>query len=174
MTKKTKIDFIISIILIICSSIILLLPLLCINNIKWILISILGIYALLNVIKFLNIRKTKDNEGLFTALISLVCIALTFVLNIAKPINLAIILLIWIFLMSLVKLKKADYYHDRENELWIVRVIVLFIFILIGLLTTINLYYSNNVQVLMLGNFFFVHGILELIDPLTNYIKESK
>jgi len=76
--------------------------------------------------------------------------------------------------MSLVRLKKADYYHDRKNFLWMLHIITLCIFLLISLLTAINLYYSSSVQILMLGNFFFINGILDLIDPLTNYIKENK
>ena len=82
--------------------------------------------------------------------------------------------MIWVFLMSLIKLKKADYYHDRSNSIWIIRVIFLLLFILIGLLTTINLYYQASVQILLIGNFFFIHGVLELLDPLMNYLMEKK
>ena len=40
----------------------------------------------------------------------------------------------------------------------------------LGLLTSINLYYETSVQVVVLGFFFYTHGILELIDPLVKYL----
>lgn len=174
MTKKTKIDFIVSMILIICGSIVMLLPLFKINNIKLAMSLAMCIYIISNIINYLLVRKSKDVEGLLTSVVSLISIILLFILNVNNPLNLAIILLIWTLGMSLVKLKKADYYHDRENNLWVIHIIGLFIFILISLLTTINLYYSSDIQILMLGNFFFINGILDLIDPLINYIKENK
>jgi len=173
MKNKTKIDFIVSLILIICGSIIMLLPILNFTNVKVIFIFVMGIYIISNLINYFLVMKSKDVEGIYTALISLICVILLSFLDITKPLFLATLLFIWVFGMSLVKLKKADYYHDRENHLWIMHIITLFIFILIGLLTTINLYYSESVQILMLGNFFFINGILDLTDPLTNYLKEK-
>ena len=76
--------------------------------------------------------------------------------------------------MSLIKLKKADYYNDRRNKTWILEVVTLILFILSGLLTTINLYYENDIQVLVLGYFYLIHGILELVDPLTIYLTGMK
>ena len=72
--------------------------------------------------------------------------------------------------MALIKLKKADYYNDRKEKIWILEIVTLIIFILSGLLTTINLYYENDIQILVLGYFYLIHGILELVDPLTNYL----
>jgi len=153
----------------------MLMPILKFDNVKVAFMIIMGIYLISNFINYLLVRKTKDKEGLYTSIISLVSIILLFILDVSnKPVNLAIALLVWTLGMSLVKLKKADYYHDRKNFIWVLHIITLFIFILISLLTTINLYYSSEVQLLMLGNFFFINGILDLIDPLTNYIEENK
>ena len=55
--------------------------------------------------------------------------------------------------------------------MWIIEVISLVLFILAGLLTTMNLYYENDIQVLVLGYFFLIHGILELFDPLIISLK---
>ena len=76
--------------------------------------------------------------------------------------------------MSLIKLKKADYYNDRKNKAWILEIITLILFILSGLLTTINLYYENDIQILVLGYFYLIHGILELVDPIALFLKDSK
>jgi len=174
MTKKTKIDFSVSLILIIAGSILMLLPLLNYTNVKLALIILIGIYLVSNIINYILVKESKDKEGLYTSIVNALSLILVLLLDIKKPINLASVLLIWTFGMSLVRLKKADYYHDRKNFLWMLHIITLCIFLLISLLTAINLYYSSSVQILMLGNFFFINGILDLIDPLTNYIKENK
>lgn len=174
MTRKTKIDFSVSLILIIAGSILMLLPLLNYTNVKLALIILMGIYLVSNIINYILVKESKDKEGLYTSIVNALSLILVLLLDIKKPINLASVLLIWTFGMSLVRLKKADYYHDRKNFLWMLHIITLCIFLLISLLTAINLYYSSSVQILMLGNFFFINGILDLIDPLTNYIKENK
>ena len=46
--------------------------------------------------------------------------------------------------MSLIKFKKCDYYHDRNNKMWIIKIITLTLFIVTGIITCINLYYSKN------------------------------
>ena len=48
------------------------------------------------------------------------------------------------------------------------------LFILSGLLCTINLYYEKSVQILVLGFFYFINGILEAIDPITYYLIEKQ
>ena len=101
----------------------------------------------------------------------LITIILMFIIDVnSKPFKLAFVLLIWIVLMSLIKLKKSDYYHDRKNKEWIIKVISLVLFIIAGLLASINLY-NVDFQVLVLGFFFLIHGILELFEPLTIYVK---
>ena len=101
-------------------------------------------YAALNMIKFVLTCKSGDYEGLFTSLASMVVFGVAMYLDINKvPWYLALCLLIWIILLSLIKLKKGDYYNDRKNKMWIFEVICLILFILTGLLTTMNLYYEN-------------------------------
>ena len=68
--------------------------------------------------------------------------------------------------MSLAKLKKMDYYHDKKDRMWKIRFINLGLFIITGILTSINLAYPNSVQVLIIGYFLLTHGILELFDPI--------
>jgi uncharacterized membrane protein HdeD (DUF308 family) len=73
--------------------------------------------------------------------------------------------------LALIRLKKADFYHDRRNTIWQINIITLGILILVGIITSINLYYQSEVQILMFGYFFLVNGILELIDPLVLFLK---
>lgn len=174
MNKKQIVDLIIAIFLIACGSVLLLFPLFNFVKIKWIFLGVLVIYAVLNLIQFLLTKKDKDYEGLLTCIASIVVLIVALNLNIEKtPWYLALSLLIWVILMSLIKLKKADYYNDRNNKVWILKTITLGLFILSGLLTTVNLYYESEIQLLVLGYFFLIHGILELVDPLTVYLMES-
>lgn len=175
MNKKQKVELIIATFLIIMGSLLLIFPLFHFIKVKLIFTSILGIYAILNFIKFLFVKQTKDYEGLFATLASLIVIILASFLDIESiPWYLALTLFIWIIFMSLIKLKKADYYNDRKNKAWILEIITLILFILSGLLTTINLYYENDIQILVLGYFYLIHGILELVDPIALFLKDSK
>lgn len=175
MNKKQIVDIVTAIILILCGSILLIFPLFDFVNVKFIFMGILGIYAFMNLIQFLLTYKSKDYEGLLTTIASLIVLVVAWKLNISNiPWYLALSLFIWIILMSLIKLKKADYYNDRKNNVWILKIVTLTLFILSGLLATINLYYSNDVQILILGFFYLIHGILELLDPLTIYLIEKK
>ena len=171
MNKKQKVELIIAAFLIICGSLVLIFPLFQFVKVKFIFISVLAVYGLLNLIKFILVRESKDYEGLFTTLASIVALIVVCFLDVDNvPWYLALSLFIWIIFMSLIKLKKADYYNDRKNKVWILEIVTLILFILSGLLTTINLYYENDIQVLVLGYFYLIHGILEFVDPLTIYL----
>ncbi len=175
MSKKQVVDLLIAVFLIICGSVMLVLPLFRFVDIKIIFLVVLGVYAVLNLIQFILTMSSKDYEGLLTSIASVITFVVVLMLDVSKvPLNLAISLFLWVILMSLIKLKKADYYNDRENKVWILKAITLALFILSGLLTTINLYYENDIQVLVLGFFFFIHGILELFDPITVYLVQEK
>lgn len=175
MNKKQKVELIIAAFLILCGSLLLIFPLFQFIKVKLIFLSVLIIYSILNFIKFLLVRKDKDYEGLFVSLASIVVLVIVIFLDVESvPWYLALSLFIWIILMSLIKLKKADYYNDRKNKVWILEIVTLILFILTGLLTTINLYYENSIQILVLGYFYLIHGILELVDPLTMYLNEKK
>ena len=59
-----------------------------------------------------------------------------------------------------------------KNSLKIYKIFSLIFFILTGILTSINLYYNNDVQTLILGYFFLTNGLLETIEPLTVKIND--
>ena len=175
MNRKQIVDVSIAVFLIICGSLLLVLPLFHYIKIKTVFMGIFAIYSIINLIQYILTFKSKDIEGLLTFFASIVTLVIAWRLDIERvPWYLALTLFIWIIMMSLIKLKKADYYNDRRNSVWILKIITLVLFILCGLLATINLYYSADVQILVLGFFFLIHGVLELLDPLTVYLLESK
>lgn len=175
MHKKQKVDLIIAVLLSILGAVLTLLPNFKILDLEIILFGVMMAYATLNLIRFVLTKESKDYESLFTSILSygIGVSGLYFDLFNGKKEMVAIILG-WIILMSMIKFKKCDYYHDRNNRMWIARVITLTLFIITGLLTALNLYYSGDIQIIILGFFFYIHGILEMVDPITNYLMENK
>ena len=175
MKRKQVIDLVVAIILIIMGSLLLIFPLLKITYVKYIFMGTLAVCGILNLIQFILTSESKDIEGLLTMIASIISLIILGLLEVdSNPLNMAIVLFVWVTLMSVVKLKKCDYYHDRHKKIWVLKMITLLVFILSGLLSVINLYYDHEVQILVLGFFFFIHGLLELTDPVTMYLLESK
>ncbi len=172
MKKKEIVDFISSLSLMILTCVVLLLPTFGIDNVKLVLTIIFGFYTLIKLSSFILIIKEKDYESLLTGAISLAGLIAIHYMELSTK-NLALILLIWLGVSSLIKLKKADFYHDRENKMWILRLFILFVFLTTGLIFSLNLMYDSSVQIIMIGSFFLVNSILDMIDPLVMYLMRS-
>ena len=170
MERRTLVEFITGWILVFIGGLITLLPLISAISIKTVFILVISLYGVIHLVKNFLILNSKEYSGFSTSLSSLFVLILMLFLDISEPWNLALILFIWIILMSLTKLKESDYYHDHHNKLWLLNLVNLIIFIVTGILTTINLYYTEDIQILVLGFFFLINGILDLMDPLVAYI----
>ena len=167
MKYKQKVDLGASIFLILVGTIMLILPLFQVDNVKVIINVIFTLYTIMYVVKYILCRKSKDYEGIHCALASLVILLANIFLNPTNsPRNLAILIMVWVIFMSMAKLKKMDYYHDRRDRMWKVRTFILILFILSGVLTSINLEYTGVIQIIVIGFFMFIHGVLELFDPI--------
>ena len=173
MKKKELVDLITGISLMLLAGVILLLPTFKVNDLSFILKTIFGFYALIKLTQFILILKDKDFESLFTCIISIGVLISLFLIE-ASTKNMVLVLMIWMGLMCLIKLKKADFYHDRKNKMWILRLFILFAFLTSGLLTGLNLYYEASVQTIIVGFFFFINGILDVVDPISKYLMENK
>lgn len=126
---------------------------------------VFSIYACIKIIEVIISPKTRDYEDIFTAIAcALAAISGFKFANENSPMVLSITLVSWVGIMSIIKLIKLDYYHDRENGMFFVNVITFALFLLLGLLTSINLYFSETVQVLMIGFFFVINGLLNLAE----------
>lgn len=167
MKFKQKVDTAIAIFLILIGIVLLVLPLFNITNLKYLSIGIFALYTILNLIQFILTRKSKDYEGLHSAIGSLIILIASIILNPEEsPKTLAMLLMTWIIFMSLAKLKKMDYYHDKKDRMWKIRLLNLVLFIICGVLTCLNLAHPNSIQILIIGFFMLIHGILELLDPI--------
>lgn len=175
MERRTFVEFIVAWILILLGAITTILPIFSIINIRTVFIVNIALYGIIHLIKNLLILNAKEYSGFSAAIACVVILGTLLFLNILdNPLNLALVLFVWIILMSLIKLRECDYYHDHKNKLWTLNVINLILFILTGILAAINLYCTSDVQILVLGFFFLVNGILELMDPLVAYIFGSE
>ena len=175
MNRRTLVEFVTAWLLILIATVVILLPIFNITNVRIIFIVIISLYGVIHLVKNFLILNNKEYSGFSTAIASLVIlICLLFIDINDSPWNLALLLFIWVILMSLTKLKESDYYHDRKNKVWVLNIVNLILFILTGILTTLNLYYTNDIQVLVLGFFFLINGILELMDPIAAFLMEKK
>lgn len=170
MKEKQKVDFVIDLILIIIGMFNIFLGVIHFNNIKCLFVIIMILYAILNMIQYVLTKKNKDLEGLYTFFASLAIAITANFINFNNTNNLTLLLLSWVILMSVIKFLKTDYYNDRRDRMWKIRIFTLVVFMAAGVLTGISFNFTNDVKVLVLGYFFFIHGLLELIDPLTKYV----
>lgn len=175
MKKRVLVEFIVAWILIVFAIVIAILPIFNVRNVKNVFLIIISSYGIIHLFKNIFILQSKEYSGFSTAGASAaVLISMLFLDINDSPWNLTLILFIWIILMSLIKLKESDYYHDRKNKIWLLNIVNLIIFIVSGLVTSVSLYYTQDIQILILGFFFLINGILELMDPLAQYIMEKK
>ena len=170
MKTKQKIDTVINSFLVILGLLIIVIAALKYSNVKVIFLTVMFSYALLNLLQFLLTKSSKDYEGLYTCIASLAVGLIDLYFPFESENVLAISLMAWVTMMSVIKFIKTDYYNDRKDKMWKLRIVLLVLFMIIGIVTSISLNYSDNVRVMILGYFFLIHGILELIDPITKYL----
>lgn len=167
MKQKQQVDFTIAMILLFIGIVLTILPILITIKVSIIIRLLFALYAIINLVQYILTRKDKDYEGLHTFIISTITVILTFFFDVEKsPNTLAMIMMFWITLMSLTKFKKVDYYHDRRDRMWKLRVFTLVLFIIAGVITSLNFAFADNIQIMVIGFFMIIHGILELFDPI--------
>lgn len=171
--KKRTIELINSILLVLFGIIVLALPLFDNNDIELVFILMFSIFGFISLYKFILVYKTKDYDGLFTFIACILGLVLVYILDLEKPFHLALLIMLWVIVMSLIKLKKSDYYHDRKSKEWLIKFITMILFISTGIICAINLNEPNE-QMLVVGFFFYIHGILELMEPISLYLLKNK
>lgn len=166
MKTKQKVDSFIGVIFLLVGVLYLLFPLYHINDIKKINIVMFSIMGIVSLGQFIINKKSKDYTGLLNFIACLLFVILMFSLDVSNPKVLSTCLLIWVALESIIKFKKSDYYNDRRDRMWKISLVLLAIFIVGGILTSINLHYEADVKMVVMGFFIFIDGILEIVDPV--------
>lgn len=173
--KKNKVNLICSAILLFVGLLMFILPWINIIEPVKVLYIVFSIYALVKLIEYFLTRNGSDLENLYTAIASALAAISGFrFINYDPPMVLSMTLASWVAIMAIIKLIKLDYYHDRENGMLYVNLITFSLFILLGLLTSINLYFNATVQYVMLAFFFTVNGLLMLAENGIRILVTSK
>lgn len=163
---RDKTNIIVSFVLLLMGILMLIVPFLGFMEPNMLLYVVFSIYALIKIIEIIIVKNsTNDYEDIFTAIACALAAVSGFkFINYDSPMVLSITLASWVGIMSIIKLIKLDYYHDRENGMFYVNLVTFSMFLLLGLLTSINLYFNETVQILMLGFFFVINGLLNLAE----------
>ena len=99
MNRKQIVDVVIAVFLIICGSLLLVLPIFHYIKIKTIFMGVFALYSILNLVQYILTHKSKDIEGLLTFLASIIALVIAWKLDIASvPWYLALTLFIWIIM----------------------------------------------------------------------------
>lgn len=173
MKTKQKVDIVINSFLIVIGIMLVAMAILGFNDVKIVFVGVMFSYAVLNLIQFILTKGSKDFEGLYTFLASLVVGGIAIYYSFSTKV-LSILIMAWVIAMAVIKLIKTDYYNDRKDKMWKFKIVTLTLFVILGIMASLSLNYSTNVQVLIIGYFFFTHGILELFDPITKYLIQRK
>ena len=162
---KKKINFIFSVFIFLIGILLFISSFLEFMKPSTLLYIVFSLYGGLKLIEFILTRKEGDLENLYTFIAcTLVAISGYKFASYSDPKVLGITLFCWVGVMSIIKLIKLDYYHDRKDKMFFVNLLTFSLFLLLGLLTSINLYYEQTIQFLMLGFFFVINGILSMAE----------
>ena len=133
-----------------------------------------GIYGLTEILKYFVRNKSGDYTNAFGFFISSILLILSFVLPMSSKTNISILFIVFLTILSLTRLKRADYFHDRKNKLWMVEIFLLVIYVISGVLTSIHFANPPETQILILGYFTLICGIIEVAESLILYVTKGK
>ena len=122
--------------------------------------------------EFTNYLLTRKVTGMHSLYISLACIIASFsgVRYITEPSNMviSITLIGWIVMMVIIKLIRIEDLRNNNNYSVFINIFSMSLFILLGFLVVTNIFQEISNINLMLGFYFTVNGILNIIETLGN------
>lgn len=140
-------------------------------NLRNSLLVLLLSFSFISAFKFLVKKNYTDFEYLYSCLAGVIFSLITYFVNINDNKNLALFILLWVFVLTLIKLVKCDYYHDNNNVLWVSKLANITIFIIIGFVTSINLGIGKIVSIIFINYFFFINYILDFMHDIFEMIR---
>lgn len=174
LNHNDKINIIISTVIIIMGLLLLILSSATNARPITMLYIVFTIYSIIKIEEYFITKPKNDYEELYTAIICAIAALSGFKFNSYNTqMVLALTLISWVSAMCIIKLIKIDYYHDRNNKMMYINLGTFFLFLLLGLLTSINLYFSEQIQSLMLGFYFIIIGILDITEDLIRILSSK-
>ena len=128
-------------------------------------IIMLGLYALLNLVKFIVINY-KTYEKVYLCLGSCAIAILNVILAAFMDATTVFTMCIMLFTLVVtgVKLFAVDYYYQRKDSYWYIITMLLVIFLCVGLVISTALLNHPDIQVISLGFFIIIIAILDAVD----------
>lgn len=122
--------------------------------------------------EFTNYLLTKKVTGMHSLYISLASIIASLsglkYANESSNMVISFTLIGWMIMMVIIKLIKIEDLRNQNNYSTFINIFTMSIFILLGFLTITNIYKEISNINLMLGFFFTVNGILNIIETIGN------
>lgn len=137
---------------------------------------ILLLYFGLDFTNYLLTRKESGLNTLYKALVSMIAsfAGLKYASS-SSNIVLSVVLGGWSFAMLVIKLIRIEELRDKNDYSIFVNLFCMSLFILLCFLTITNLYLNISNKVMILGFFFVVNGIINIVEVLGNImIKNDK
>ena len=123
-------------------------------------------------LEFTNYLLTKNQTGMNSLYISLACLiaSISGLKYMDEPSNLVltITLIGWMVIMLIIKLIRIEDLRNKMNYSVFINIFSMSLFILLGFLTITNLYKEITNQVMILGFFFTINGILNILEVIGN------
>lgn len=174
--QKTNnfINLVVSGILILLGLLLLIFPWFGIKDPTHLLYILFGIYGVIKLFEYFFTKAGSDREDLYTGIVCLLAMISAFLFSsYNQALVLGITLVSWVAVMALIKLIKLDFYHDRHHKMFYVNLTTFLVFLIIGVLTSINLYFDLTVQTLVLGYFFVINGLINLAEDSMRIINSE-
>ena len=150
-------------------------PVLHIRDFSFVYPLFFGVYALTELVLFALSYHRKEYSNFISFLISFILFVMGFLMNLTEsPRSIAISLLVFVLVNALAKLKRADYYHDRKSRLWSIEMTMLVMFIITGVVSSMNFAWGVEAQILTLGFFALICSIFKVVELLVVYLTKGK
>lgn len=163
-----------SILILLAGIVFLLFPIFKITDVLLVYRLYLGIFVVVSLFQFITTLKTKEYSSFFSFAISIVLLSVSFFVKEMTPKIYALNLLTWLLFVTLGKVKKADFYHDRKSKIWCILSLLWFMFFICGVLTSLNFGFHNTVSILSFGYLTFFYGALEIQEYMITYLTKGK
>ncbi len=138
-----------------------------IPNLKWSIILFFLLFMSLHFMTFFFSKKENEYSNLFLGIIGVFFTLISFFGDFTKnPQIFSIVFLSFALLVSFVKLKKADYFHDRKNKLWLIEMACLILFLISEILFCLQLHHQEEIILIFFGYNVFTISAFELLESL--------
>ena len=174
-SEKSFISFITSIGLIFYGAFLLCTSLFHLSDFRIYVTIFFGLYGVLHLMDYLFAENKKEYTPLLSGVLGILFGGVGIFYNyVEDPKNFAMAILLFALLLCFIKLKKADYFHDRKSKFWLIEVASLIFFLLLSILISMNLNFSENVLFLIFGFYSFFIGVFEFFETLFFQLTKGK